>query len=90
MRFLELRVYEHYSIPEDEAWLVRQADAEEVPPELRGSIVAPCIITGDAALLAEQLTLLHLAEAFEASALSTPEPVEEMGKGVHYVEAAYA
>lgn len=64
MSFLELRVYEHSSIPADEAWLVRRADAAEVPPELRGSIVAPCLITGDAALLVEHLTLLQLAEAF--------------------------
>lgn len=64
MSFLELGVYEHPSIPADEAWLVRRADAAEVPPELRGSIVAPCLITGDAALLEEHLTLLHLAEAF--------------------------
>jgi hypothetical protein len=72
MSLLELRVYEHHSIPEYEAWLVRRADAEEVPPELRGCIAAPCIITGDAALLAEQLTLLHLAEAFDASEISPP------------------
>ena len=90
MSFLELRVYEHPSIPADEAWLVRRTDAAEVPHELRGSIVAPCLITGDAALLEEHLTLLHLAEAFEESGISTTDPATRSIEGVHHVEAAYA
>jgi hypothetical protein len=64
MNILELRVYEHPSIPDHEAWLVRRADSGEVPPDLRGTIDAPCILTNDDALLGENLTLLDLAEAF--------------------------
>ena len=90
MSILELRVYEHPSIPADEAWLVRRADAEEVPPELRGSIVAPCLITGDAALLEEHLTLLHLAEAFGRIGYAYHLPATRLIEGVHHVEAAYA
>ena len=74
MSFLELRVYEHPSVPEYEAWLVRRADAEQVPPELQGCVIVPCIITSDAALLGEHLTLLHLAEAFRESAISAAYP----------------
>ena len=80
MSFLELRVYEHPSIPADEAWLVRRADAEEVPPELRGSIVAPCLITGDAALLEEHLTLLHLAEAFGGIGYASHLPGDQINR----------
>jgi glutaredoxin 2 len=90
MSFLELRVYEHPSIPADEAWLVRRADAEEVPPEMRGSIIVPCLITGDATLLEEHLTLLHLAEAFEESGIYATNPATRSIEGVHHVEAAYA
>ena len=71
MSFLELRVYEHPSIPEYEAWLVRQADAEEVPSDLRGRIDVPCILTNDAGLLGEQLTLLHLAEAIGSHGIAS-------------------
>jgi hypothetical protein len=71
MNLLELRVYEHPSIPEHEAWLVRRADSGEVPPDLRGTIRAPCILTNDAVRLGEHLTLLHLAEAFESCGIAS-------------------
>ena len=90
MNFLELRVYEHPAVPGHEAWLVRRADAEEVPPELRGGIITPCIITGDASLLGGQLTLLHLAEALEASGISATDPASMISEGVNRAEAAYA
>lgn len=90
MDFIELRVYEHTSVPRYEAWLVRRADAAAVPPELRSRIIVPCIITGDAALLAEHLTLLQLAEAFDTLDISTCDVVTGRNKGVHHVEAAYA
>ena len=83
-------MYEHTSIPADEAWLVRRADAAEVPPELRGRIVAPRLITGDAALLGEHLTLLDLAEAFSESGISAAHPATRSIEGLHHVEAAYA
>ena len=70
MNILELRVYEHPSIPDHEAWLVRRADSGEVPPDLRGTIDAPCILTKDAALLGEHLTLLDLAAAFESCGIA--------------------
>ena len=89
MDFLELRVYEHPSVPQYEAWLVRRADAKEVPPELRGNIRVPCIITGNAVLLGEHLTLLRLAEALEASEISSTNPATWTSKGAHHVEAAY-
>ena len=71
MSILQLRVYEHPSIPDYEAWLVRRADSGEVPPELRGTIDAPCILTNDAALLGRHLTFLQLAEAVEACGLDS-------------------
>ena len=90
MDFIELRVYEHPAVPRYEAWLVRRADAAEVPPELRGCITVPCIIAGDAALLAEHLTLLQLAEAFGESGIPTTYPATGTSQGVRHVEAAYA
>ena len=90
MDFIELRVYEHPAVPRYEAWLVRRADAAEVPPGLRGRIIVPCVITGDAALLAEHLTLVRLAEAFGESDTSTPDLVAGRNKGVRHAEAAYA
>ena len=70
MSILRLRVYEHPSIPDREAWVVRRADSGEVPPDLRGRIDAPCILTNDAALLSQHLTFLQLAEAVEACGIA--------------------
>ena len=89
MDFIELRVYEHPAVPRCEAWLIRRDDAAEVPPVLRGCITVPCIIAGDAALLAEHLTLLQLAEAFGESDISTPDLVTGRNEGVRHAEAAY-
>ena len=71
MSILQLRVYEHPSIPDYEAWLVRQPDSSEVPPGLRVAIAAPCILTNDAALLGQHLTFLQLAEAVEACGMAS-------------------
>jgi hypothetical protein len=71
MNILKLRVYEHPSIPDHEAWLVRRADSSEVPPDLRETIHAPCILTGDAVLLSQHLTFLQLAEAVEACGITS-------------------
>ena len=71
MSILQLRVYEHPSIPDHEAWLGRRADSGEVPPDLRGTIEAPCILTNDIVLLRQHLTLLQLAEAVEACGMTS-------------------
>ena len=67
MRFIDLRVYEHAAVPKGEAWLVRQTGSDQVPPELRGRIKVPCILTGDTGRLGHDLTPRQIAEAYEAS-----------------------
>lgn len=62
MRLLGLHVHEHQSIPQDEAWVVRNKDADQIPQELRGKIDTPCILTGDAELLRRTVTLLRMTE----------------------------
>ena len=71
MSILQLRVYEHPSIPDHEAWLVQRSDSGEVPPDLRGAIDTPCILTNDAALLGQHLTFLQLAVAVEACGITS-------------------
>ena len=80
MRFIDIRVYEHSSIPEGEAWFVRQPDSGEVPPELRDKIRVPCILTGDAARLGRDLTLQQIAEAYEASGRGPLAPPARAGR----------
>ena len=67
MEFIDIRVYEHAAVPRGEVLLVQQADSGAVPPDLREKIKVPCILTCNAARLGENLTLMDIAEMFEAS-----------------------
>ena len=68
MKLFGLPVIEHAAIPQDEAWIVRDAIAEELPAELRGRVPAPCVVTGNRVLLARAVTLLGLAHLLETTA----------------------
>jgi hypothetical protein len=39
---------QHPSVPPEDAWIIRENEAPEVPQELRGVLTVPCILTGDA------------------------------------------
>lgn len=67
MRFLELKVYEHTSIPVGESKIFHRADDPALPDALRGRVNFPCIVTGDLARLGETLTLLRVAELWGAA-----------------------
>jgi hypothetical protein len=60
MELKRLHVVQHRAIPPDEAWIIRRSDAAELPPDLRGKISVPCIVTGSMNMLKETLALLHL------------------------------
>lgn len=74
MTLFGLNVYQHPAIPEDEAWVVRDSDAEELPAELRGKLSTPCVVTGDAARLGRIAALLGLAELWESALGALPHP----------------
>ena len=62
MKLLGLDVYEHPSIPADEAWVVRDAGVKTLPAELRGRVRVPCILTGDLNLLKRTVAILRLTK----------------------------
>lgn len=68
MRSLELKVYEDPSVPAGESKIFHRADDPSLPRGLRGRVGFPCIVTGDIARLGETLTLLRVAELWDASA----------------------
>ena len=71
MKLFGLPVIEHAAIPRDEAWIVRDARADELPAKLRGRVPAPCVVTGNRVLLARAVTLLGLAHLLETTAADT-------------------
>ena len=48
MQLQELNIVQHPSVPSNDAWIIRDKKAPEVPQELRGILTVPCILTGDA------------------------------------------
>ena len=49
MEALGIRILEHPSVPAEDMWVIRKKEEPQVPPDLRGNLPVPCILTGDAA-----------------------------------------
>jgi len=65
MKLFGLNVIEHKAVPEEEAWIIRNKEAQALPPELQDIIQVPCIVTGSLALLRETVILMRLTNMAE-------------------------
>jgi hypothetical protein len=68
MDSLELKFYEHASLPAGAAWFICREDDPRLTEELRAAVRFPCIVARDLALLKQTLTLLRIAELWEEAA----------------------
>ena len=68
MGSLELKFYEHASVPAGAAWFIRRGGDPRLCEELRAKVRVPCIVTGDLPALGRTLTLLRIAELWEEAA----------------------
>ena len=68
MDSLELKFYEHASVPAGAAWFICRDDDPRLTDGLRAVARFPCIVTGDLPLLKQTLTLLRIAELWEEAA----------------------
>jgi hypothetical protein len=76
MDSLELKFYEHASVPAGAAWFICRDDDPRLTGELRAVAQFPCIVTDDLLLLKQTLTLLRIAELWEEAA-----PYHRRGRG---------
>ena len=60
MNLDDLQVIVSPGLAPDEAWIVRRADAPELPNDLRGKVRVPCILTGNVKSLRDTLKLIRL------------------------------
>ena len=73
MKLFGLKVIEHKAVPEEEAWVIRNMEAQALPPELRDAIEVPCIVTGSMRLLKETVILMRLTNMADgAPVIDTP------------------
>ena len=68
MESLELKFYEHASVPAGAAWFICREDDPRLTGELRAVLRYPCIVAGDMTQLKQTLTLLRIAEMWEEAA----------------------
>jgi len=68
MDSLELKFYEHASMPAGAAWFICREDDPRLTDELRAVVRFPCIVARDLTRLKQTLTLLRIAELWEEAA----------------------
>ena len=80
MNLDDLQVIVSPGLAPDEAWIVRRADAPELPNDLRGKVRVPCILTGNVKSLRDTLKLIRLTSGAAG-------PGAEAGRGGRGVSA---
>jgi hypothetical protein len=59
MNLLGLEIVESFELAPNEAWIVFNKDAPQVPHELRGNLIVPCVVAGDVGQAQRTLKLLQ-------------------------------
>jgi hypothetical protein len=59
MELFSNQVIESTDLPPDEAWIIFNDNAPQVPQNLRGKLPVPCILTGDEKQAKRTLNLLR-------------------------------
>ncbi|MBA3441496.1 MAG: hypothetical protein H0T92_16680 [Pyrinomonadaceae bacterium] len=59
MKLFAINIIEHPDLAADEAWVVFDENAPQVPEDLRGNLSVPCILTGNRSRAERTLALLQ-------------------------------
>ncbi len=59
MKLFAINIIEHPDLAADEAWVVFDENAPQVPEDLRGGLSVPCILTGNRVQTERTLALLQ-------------------------------
>ena len=59
MKLFAINIIEHPDFAADEAWIVFDENAPQVPEDLRGKLSVPCILTGNRTQAERTLALLQ-------------------------------
>ena len=63
MEFLGIKIVEHASVPVGDVWIIHKNEAPQVPADLRGNLPVPYILTGDATLARNLLSLVRAIDS---------------------------
>ncbi len=59
MKLFAMNIIEHPDFAADEAWIVFDENAPQVPEDLRGGLSVPCILTGNRTRVERTLAVLQ-------------------------------
>ncbi len=59
MKLFAINIIEHPDFAVDEAWIIFDESAPQVPEDLRDKLSVPCILTGNRSLAERTLALLQ-------------------------------
>ena len=59
MELPDIQIVESSLLPADEAWIICNRDAPQIPQSLRATLPVPCVLTGDANQARHTLNLLR-------------------------------
>ncbi len=59
MKLFSMNIIEHHDFAADEAWIIFDENAPQVPEDLRDNLSVPCILTGNRVQAERALALLQ-------------------------------
>jgi hypothetical protein len=73
MNIFGMNIIEHPSLGKDEAWIIFNGNARQVPQDLRDTLPVPCILSGDKTQTKHILTFLQaVAEPYTSDPFRQP------------------
>ncbi len=80
MELSNIQIVESTLLPADEAWIICNRDAPQIPESLRATLPVPCVLTGDADQAKRMLNLLRATSFFRSKPASRETSARKMSR----------
>ena len=70
MNLFDMTIIKHPDLAADEAWIITDRNAPQVPKNIKNNLPIPCILTGNTLHAERTLTLLRAISHYEDKATS--------------------
>jgi hypothetical protein len=80
MELSNIQIVECTLLPPDEAWIICNRDAPQIPESLRATLPVPCVLTGDADQAKRMLNLLRATSFFRSKPASRETSARKMSR----------
>ncbi len=80
MELSNIQIVECTDLAADEAWIICNRDAPQIPESLRATLPVPCVLTGDANQAHHMLNLLRATSFFRSKPASRETSARKMSR----------